>query len=184
MNGASDSIPRFDPKGIPAAPVDPLYSLVTAYEADESNKKVDLGVGAYRDENAKPWILPVVRKVRNLMFHQGRDFTDTFQATEILNKDVNQDHEYIPIAGLPNFNSAAQSLILGEDSVAIKEKRVCAPRLHCLLESGPKKILLLGLLFPNNFRYWSCTSWWSSYIQIYSTTEPGRFYLVAVLAHS
>lgn len=65
MNGASDSTPRFNPTAIPAAPVDPLYSLVAAYEADTAPEKVDLGVGAYRDENAKPWILPVVRKVRN-----------------------------------------------------------------------------------------------------------------------
>ena len=63
MNGVSDSTPRFNPKGIPAAPTDPLYGLVAAYEADTSKDKVDLGVGAYRDENAKPWVLPVVRKV-------------------------------------------------------------------------------------------------------------------------
>lgn len=64
MNGTSDSTPRFNPKAIPAAPVDPIYSLVEAYEVDTSDDKVDLGVGAYRDENARPWILPVVRKVR------------------------------------------------------------------------------------------------------------------------
>jgi hypothetical protein len=36
---------------------------VAAYEADTSIDKVNLGVGAYRDKNAKPWILPVMRKV-------------------------------------------------------------------------------------------------------------------------
>ena len=34
-----------------------------AYREDPSDKKVDLGIGAYRDNNAKPWILPVVKKV-------------------------------------------------------------------------------------------------------------------------
>lgn len=64
MNGTcNNTSPRFNAHSIPAAPIDPLYSLVAAYEADKSPNKVDLGVGAYRDENAKPWILPVVRKV-------------------------------------------------------------------------------------------------------------------------
>ena len=52
-------------ESIPRAPDDPLYSIVTAYEADTFEKKVDLGVGAYRDDNGQPWILPVVKKVRN-----------------------------------------------------------------------------------------------------------------------
>ena len=53
----------FDSRTVPLAPDDPLYSLVSAYEADEFKDKVDLGVGAYRDDDAKPWILPVVKKV-------------------------------------------------------------------------------------------------------------------------
>jgi aspartate aminotransferase len=37
---------------------------MAAYRADKDPKKVDLGIGAYRDNNAVPWILPVVKKVR------------------------------------------------------------------------------------------------------------------------
>jgi aspartate aminotransferase len=48
---------------VPQAPEDPLFGLMAAYRADTSPKKVDLGIGAYRDDNAKPWILPVVKKV-------------------------------------------------------------------------------------------------------------------------
>ena len=48
---------------VPQAPEDPLFGLMAAYKADPSDKKVDLGIGAYRDDNAKPWVLPVVRKV-------------------------------------------------------------------------------------------------------------------------
>ena len=48
---------------VPQAPEDPLFGLMAAYRKDESDKKVDLGIGAYRDNNAKPWILPVVTKV-------------------------------------------------------------------------------------------------------------------------
>ncbi|KAE8146964.1 putative aspartate transaminase [Aspergillus avenaceus] len=161
MNGASDSTPRFNPKGIPAAPKDPLYSLVSAYEADESDQKVDLGVGAYRDENAQPWILPVVRK-----------------ATEIINQDTKQNHEYIPIAGLPEFNSAAQSLILGVDSIAIKEKRVCSFQTI----SGTGAVHLGALLMakftprPSPFVFISSPSW-PIHDQVFDTVGlPVRHY--------
>ena len=53
---------------VPPAPEDPLFGLMRSYRQDTSDKKVDLGIGAYRDDNAKPWILPVVRKVRCFRF--------------------------------------------------------------------------------------------------------------------
>jgi aspartate aminotransferase, cytoplasmic len=48
---------------VPKAAEDPLFGLMAAYKKDTSDKKVDLGIGAYRDDNAKPWVLPVVKKV-------------------------------------------------------------------------------------------------------------------------
>lgn len=35
------------------------------------------------------------------------------------------DHEYLPIDGMPSFNSAMALLALGKDSKALAEKRVC-----------------------------------------------------------
>lgn len=46
------------------------------------------------------------------------------QADEILRNDPNLNHEYLPISGLAEFTSAAQTLMLGADSPAIVEKRV------------------------------------------------------------
>jgi aspartate aminotransferase, cytoplasmic len=57
----------FSAAAVPQAPEDPLFGLMAAYRADNFDKKVDLGIGAYRDNNAKPWILPVVRKVVHLV---------------------------------------------------------------------------------------------------------------------
>jgi len=53
----------FPADAVPQAPEDPLFGLMAAYRADTFDKKVDLGIGAYRDDNAKPWVLPVVKKV-------------------------------------------------------------------------------------------------------------------------
>ena len=55
----------FDQGSVPQAPEDPLFGLMAAYRQDDSPKKVDLGIGAYRDNNAKPWVLPVVKEVES-----------------------------------------------------------------------------------------------------------------------
>ena len=62
--GSNGSASVFTPAAVAAAPEDPLFGLMKAYREDPFEKKVDLGIGAYRDNNAKPWILPVVKKVR------------------------------------------------------------------------------------------------------------------------
>jgi aspartate aminotransferase, cytoplasmic len=53
----------FPASAVPQAPQDPLFGLMAAYKEDSFAQKVDLGIGAYRDNNAKPWVLPVVKKV-------------------------------------------------------------------------------------------------------------------------
>lgn len=53
----------FSSSVVSAAPEDPLFGLAQAFRQDPSDKKVDLVIGAYRDDHAKPWILPVVKKV-------------------------------------------------------------------------------------------------------------------------
>jgi aspartate aminotransferase len=55
----------FNADVVPQAPEDALFGLAAAYRRDEDPNKVDLGIGAYRDNNAKPWVLPVVKQVRS-----------------------------------------------------------------------------------------------------------------------
>ena len=40
------------------------YLFRYRFREDPSDLKVNLSVGAYRDDSGKPWVLPVVRKVR------------------------------------------------------------------------------------------------------------------------
>lgn len=37
--------------------------IAEAFKKDKDLNKVNLGVGAYRDDNGKPWVLQSVRKV-------------------------------------------------------------------------------------------------------------------------
>ena len=62
---------------------------------------------AYRTEEGKPWVLPVVR-----------------EAERRLAEDETLNHEYLPVLGLESFSTAARDLVLGKDSPAIKEGRV------------------------------------------------------------
>lgn len=54
---------RFPASVVPKAPEDPLFGLMAAYRKDPSQDKVDLGIGAYRDDDGKPWVLPAVKQV-------------------------------------------------------------------------------------------------------------------------
>lgn len=84
-------------------PPDPLFGLKARYVADARDDKVDLGIGAYRDNSGKPWILPAVRKAeRKLIDSPG------------------YNHEYLLITGYEPFLVEAAKVILGSDSPAIK----------------------------------------------------------------
>jgi len=86
-------------------PEDPILGVSVAFQKDTSPKKVNLGVGAYRDDNGKPFILEAVKKAE-----------EKINATK-------PDHEYGPIGGTPAFNKAVQELVFGKSSPIIAEKR-------------------------------------------------------------
>lgn len=68
----AQSTTSFPANAVPQAPEDPLFGLMAAYRADSFDKKVDLGIGAYRDDNAKPWVLPVVKKVIDILSEEEK----------------------------------------------------------------------------------------------------------------
>lgn len=44
-------------------PPDAILGVTEAFKRDTNPKKINLGVGAYRDDNGKPYILPTVLQV-------------------------------------------------------------------------------------------------------------------------
>lgn len=89
------------------APADPILGVSVAYKADTSPSKMDLGVGAYRDENEKPYVFDAVRKAEN----------------DIISEKMNK--EYLPVEGLASFNTLSQQLLFGEDCPLVKEGKIC-----------------------------------------------------------
>ena len=49
------------------APADSILKLSVQYKEDTNPKKVNLGIGAYRDENGKPYVFPVVQKAQEII---------------------------------------------------------------------------------------------------------------------
>lgn len=88
-------------------PPDPLFGLKARYTADSRTDKVDLGIGAYRDNSGKPWILPAVRKAEQ----------------KLINSE-GYNHEYLSISGYEPFLKESAKVILGNESPAIKESRI------------------------------------------------------------
>lgn len=83
-----------------------VFALNKAYLDDTNGNKVNLGVGAYRTDEGKPWVLPIVRKTEQAM-----------AGDETLN------HEYLPVLGLESFSSAATKMLLGDNAKSIAEGR-------------------------------------------------------------
>ncbi|KAH9395091.1 Aspartate aminotransferase, mitochondrial [Tyrophagus putrescentiae] len=85
-------------------PPDAILGITEAYKADTNPKKVNLGVGAYRNDQGKPHVLPSVIKAEEKI------------------SEMNLDHEYLPISGLAEFTAASAKLAFGEKSRVISQK--------------------------------------------------------------
>lgn len=55
------------------APPDPIVGLNEAFATDDFPQKVIVGVGAYRDDAGKPYVLPCVREAEKIMMEKKFD---------------------------------------------------------------------------------------------------------------
>jgi aspartate aminotransferase len=84
-------------------PPDAILGVTEAFRRDTNPKKINLGVGAYRDDNGKPHVLPSVLKAEKRMTEKGLD------------------KEYAGIAGVPEFTKYAIRLALGDDNKQVAD---------------------------------------------------------------
>lgn len=133
-------------------PPDAILGVTEAYKRDTNPKKVNLGVGAYRDDQGKPFLLPSVIEAEKRL------------AAKKL------DHEYAGIVGVPEFNKLAIELALGSDSPALKEKRNAT--VQSISGTGA---LRLGAAFLSSYakekKLWLPTPSWGNHAQIAKHTS-------------
>lgn len=115
-------MPFFD--DIELLPEDPILSLPIAFAADPREKKVNLGIGAYKDEFGKPVVLSAIKKAEDLVHSQ----------------DLNK--EYQPIEGGSTFLHATLELIYGS--------QLSLDRISAIQTIGGTSALRLGAEFLVN----------------------------------
>lgn len=93
-------------------PADPILGLNDAYNKDTDARKMNLGVGAYRDDNGKPYVLPSIKEA------EARIMKDGWKGSH--------QKEYAGITGIKEFCDASVKFAFGADSPVIKEKRLAS----------------------------------------------------------
>ncbi|KIH43639.1 hypothetical protein ANCDUO_26350 [Ancylostoma duodenale] len=122
-------------------PPDAILGVTEAFHRDTNPKKMNLGVGAYRDDQGKPFVLPSVREAEQRLM------------AEKLNK------EYAGIAGLPDFTKLAAKLALGENSEVIESGRITT--MQSISGTGALRIgaEFLAKYHPNKVVYQPSPTW-------------------------
>ncbi|RUS17675.1 aspartate aminotransferase [Endogone sp. FLAS-F59071] len=134
---------------VPQGPPDAILGVTEAFKKDNDPRKMNLGVGAYRDDNGKPYVLNSVRKAEELL----------------LSKKL--DKEYLGITGLPTFTHAAGVLAYGEDSAVIKEDRLVITQ--SISGTGALRIggALLERFYPHYKKIYLPNPTWGNHIPIF-----------------
>jgi aspartate aminotransferase len=134
---------------IPQAPADPILSLTTNFKADKDDTKVNLGVGAYRDNNGKPFIFPVIKKIEH----------------EVVN-DLTLDKEYAPIEGVESFIKGSRQVVFGWDSPNVTDERITT--CQTLSGTGALKILADFIRRFRNAPIYLSKPTWANHNQIFT----------------
>ena len=82
---------------VPMAPADPILGVTEAYVADQSPKKVNLGVGVYTDDQGRIPLLECVRHAESERLKNA------------------PPRGYLPIDGLAAYDRAVQELVFGSE---------------------------------------------------------------------
>ena len=87
-------------------PDDPILGLMAAFRADPDTRKVDLGVGVYRNDKGETPVLDAVRKAESAVLSRQTSKT------------------YVAPAGNAGFNQAMEKLVFGEGHPTLKANRI------------------------------------------------------------
>lgn len=128
---------------------DPILSLVTKFNQDSRDDKVNLSVGYYYDENGEVPQLNVVKT-----------------AIASMNEYRNRTSLYLPISGLADYCSAIKTLLLGENHDLIKQNKIAT--IQTIGGSGALKIGadFLFRYFPSS-QIWVSNPTWENHIAIF-----------------
>jgi aspartate/tyrosine/aromatic aminotransferase len=139
----------------PSQPPAPIFHLTTRFRADAHPRKLNLGVGAYRDDALKPVVFSAVRKAEAALAAGGGD------------------KEYLPIAGLPEFRAAAAALLFGAGAPALAAGRVASAQTLSGTGSLMVGAVLLRRLLPAGTRVFCSDPTWENHVAVVADAGLG-----------
>jgi len=130
-------------------PPDPILGVTEAFKKDSNPSKMNLGVGAYRDDQGKPFVLPSVRKAEEKIL------------TSLMNK------EYAAIGGDPDYGKLSANLAFGEGNSVVSEGRNVT--VQCISGTGSLRVgaNFLAKWFPGNKTIYLPKPSWGNHTPIF-----------------
>lgn len=99
-------------QSLQALPADPILGLMASYRADQNPRKIDLGIGVYKDENGDTPVMTAVKKAEDM----------------ILKSQTSKS--YVGPTGAADYNDIVAELLLGKklnDSLGKRRVTVQSP---------------------------------------------------------
>lgn len=127
---------------VPMGAPDAILDITLAYNSDTNSKKINLGTGAYRDDDGNPWVLPSVLKAEKVIRENGTD------------------KEYAPIVGEPEFCRLVVELALGEDCKELKDGKIAISQGISGTGSLRLGCEFFKRFFPGNKEIWMADPTW------------------------
>ncbi|KAJ3719872.1 pyridoxal phosphate-dependent transferase [Lentinula raphanica] len=126
-----------------------VLGVTEAFKADKDPRKINLGVGAYRDEHGKPYVLTSVKKAEELV------------------ASSNPDKEYLPITGHAEFTKNAAKLAYGADSIPLTQGAIAVTQ--SISGTGALRIggAFLARHYPNARIIYLPTPSWGNHTPIF-----------------
>lgn len=139
-------------KEIEPAPADAILGLTEAFKKDSNPKKVNLGVGVYKDDQGTTPILKCIKAAEKTLVE-----TQTTKG-------------YLPISGDPAYAANVQKLLFGADSEVIASKR--AMTIHSPGGTGALRVGadLLKKFKPDS-NVWVSSPTWANHKGIFTAAK-------------
>lgn len=136
-------------KNIEAAPADSILGLTEAFKKETNPKKVNLGVGVYKDDAGNTPVLQYVKAAEKILLEKEKT------------------KSYLPISGDPVYAACVQKLLFGEGHEVIESGR--AATVHAPGGTGALRVGAdLLKKFNSQARVWVSKPTWANHKGIFA----------------
>ena len=140
----------------PLNPPDSIFGLIEEFKQDPRKDKVNLSVGVYQDESGETPLMKCVRDAESVLLTQAKA------------------KNYLPIDGIPGYNSLIGNLILGDQLCPVGESPVRNTTIHSVTAQTPggtAALRVAGDLLKRVYgvnSIWISNPTWANHKQIYN----------------